>query len=202
MADARMNRPLVEYLMDKILDTVTEMARLLLEEVEEYADLVVFGDDLCDPGGLEVSTEMYRRLLRPRHRAIMRFLKEHAGEAKILYPGCGAAEGILQDLIDLGVDACMTAQGSAGGRDEARRLKARYGRQLTLWGGVDAGGVLSSGTPEEVKAEVRRRVEDLAPGGGFVLAPVSHIGARTKPENIIALYEAALEYGAYPLAAT
>jgi uroporphyrinogen decarboxylase len=197
MMDTVLNTALLEYMMDKILEIQMEMARHLLEEVDPYFDVVVIGDDLSHQGGLMYSPDMYRKLFKPRHRAIMRFLKEHAGEAKILYHCCGAAEPLLGDLIELGVDAFNPVQVSAKGMEDTKKLKALYGRDLTFWGGIDTQKVLPFGTPEEVKAEVRRRIEDLAENGGFVLAAVHNIRPEVKPENICALYEAALEYGRY-----
>ncbi|HYB20623.1 MAG TPA: hypothetical protein VEH09_06825, partial [Thermodesulfobacteriota bacterium] len=85
MMDTVLNRELLEYMLDKILEIQMEMTRRILEEVEPYTDVVVIGDDLSHQGGLTYSPDMYRRLFKPRHKAIIRFLKEHAGEAKILY---------------------------------------------------------------------------------------------------------------------
>ncbi len=197
MVDSVLNQPLLEYLMDKILEIQLEMARHLLEEVDPYCDVIVIGDDLSHQGGLTYSPDMYRRLFKPRHRAILRVLKEEFGEAKILYHCCGGVEPLLPDLIDLGIDALNPVQVSARGMGDTKKLKARYGRDLTFWGGIDTQRVLPFGTPDEVKAEVRRRIEDLAPGGGFVLAAVHNLRPEVKPENICALYEAALEYGKY-----
>ena len=198
MMDTVLNRELLEYLMDKILEIQTEMTRILLKEVGPFADVVVTGDDLSHQGGLTYFPEMYRRLFKPRHGVIVRFLKQHAPDAKILYHCCGAAEPLLPDLIEIGVDAYNPVQVSAKGMDDTKKLKARYGRDLTFWGGVDTQRVLPFGTPEEVRAEVRRRIEDLAPGGGFVLAAVHNLRPEVKPENIVALFETALEYGKYP----
>jgi uroporphyrinogen decarboxylase len=197
MMDTVLNRELLEYLMDKILEIQTEMTRLLLQEVGPYADVVVTGDDLSHQGGLTYSPEMYRRLFKPRHRAIVRFLKKHAGKAKVLYHCCGAAEPLLGDLIEIGVDAYNPVQVSAKGMDDTKKLKALYGRDLTFWGGIDTQRVLPFGTREEVQAEVTRRIEELAPGGGFVLAAVHNLRPEVKPENIVALFETALEYGKY-----
>lgn len=198
MMDTALNRSLLEYLMDKVLDLQLEMSRMLLEEVEPYLDVVVMGDDLSHQGGLTYSPETYRLLFKPRHRTIMRFLKEHAGDGtKILYHCCGAAEPVLADLIDMGVDAYNPVQVGAKGMDDTKKLKARYGRDLTFWGGIDTQRVLSFGCPEQVKAEVRRRVDDLAPNGGFILSAVHNIRPEVKPENICALFEAAQEYGKY-----
>ncbi len=198
MMDTALNRPLLEYLMDKVLDLQLEMSRILLEEVEPYLDVVVMGDDLSHQGGLTYSPEMYRVLFKPRHRTILRFLKEHAGDGtKILYHCCGAAEPLLGDLIELGVDAYNPVQVGAKGMNDTGKLKARYGRDLTFWGGIDTQKVLSFGTPEQVKEEVRRRINDLAPNGGFVLSAVHNIRPEVRPENICALFEAAQDYGMY-----
>jgi uroporphyrinogen decarboxylase len=77
-------------------------------------------------------------------------------------------------------------------------LKKEFGRDLTFWGGgVDTQRILGSGTPQQVREEVKRRLEDLAPGGGFVFAPVHNIQANVPPENIMAMWEAWEEFGRY-----
>jgi uroporphyrinogen decarboxylase len=197
MMDTVLNTKLLEYMMDKILEIQLEMARHLLEEVDPHFDVVVIGDDLSHQGGLTYSPDMYRKLFKPRHRAIMRFLKEEFGDAKVLYHCCGGVEPLLPDLIDLGIDAINPVQVSAKGMNDTKKLKARYGKDLTFWGGIDSQRVLPFGTPEEVRAEVRRRIEDLADGGGLVLAAVHNIRPEVKPSNICALFEAALELGKY-----
>ena len=195
MMDAVVNPSLLEAMMDKILDIQMEMSRHLLREVGEYTDVVLMGDDLSHQGGLTYSPEMYRRLFKPRHKRIIDFLKKHAGPAKILYHCCGGVEPLLRDLIEIGIDAINPLQVSARGMEDTKRLKALYGRDLTFWGGIDTQRVLPFGTPEEVRAEVSRRIEDLSKDGGFVLAAVHNIRPEVKPENICALFEAALQYG-------
>jgi uroporphyrinogen decarboxylase len=77
------------------------------------------------------------------------------------------------------------------------RLKKEYGKDIVFWGGVDTQHVLPFGTPDEVAGEVKRRIDDLAPGGGFVCAAVHNIQALVPPENIVAMFDTALEYGKY-----
>jgi uroporphyrinogen decarboxylase len=197
MMDTVLNPSLLEYMMDKILGIQLEMTRRLLEEIDPYMDVIVVGDDLSHQGGITYSPDMYRRLFKPRHRKIMRVLKEEFGDAKVLYHCCGGVEPLLPDLIDLGIDAINPVQVSARGMGDTRKLKAKYGRHLTFWGGIDTQWILPFGTPAEVRNEVRRRIEDLAQDGGFVLGAVHNIRPEIKPENIRALYEAALEYGRY-----
>lgn len=197
IVDTALNSSLIEYIMDTILEIQMEMSRLLLQEVGEYADVVTMGDDLAHQGGLTYSPDMYRKLFKSRHRAIVDFLKKNAGQAKILYHCCGSIEPLLKDLIELGVDALNPVQVSAKGMEDTKRLKSLYGQDLTFWGAIDTQRVLPFGSPMEVKMEVRRRIEDLSEGGGFVLAAVHNIRPEVKPENVCALFEAALEYGRY-----
>lgn len=199
LVDTVTNPALLQYMMDKILEIMTAMARNLLAQIGDLADVVVMGDDLSHQNGLTYSPEMYRKLLKPRHKRIVDFLKKHAPEAKIFYHCCGAVEPLISDLIDIGVDALNPVQVSAKGMGDTRKLKALYGKDLTFWGGIDTQWALPFGTPEEVRREVRKRIEDLAPGGGFVLAAVHNIRPEVRPENICTLFDAALEYGRYPV---
>ncbi len=136
-------------------------------------------------------------ITQPLHRQIIRFLKDRAAGAKILYHCCGGVEPLLRDLIEIGIDAINPVQVSAKGMGDTKRLKALYGRDLTFWGGIDTQSVLPFGTPEEVRREVQQRIEDLGAEGGFVLGAVHNIRPEVKPENIRALFEGALEMGSY-----
>jgi uroporphyrinogen decarboxylase len=105
---------------------------------------------------------------------------------------------MLPDLVEAGVEILNPVQVSAKGMDTAI-LKRDFGSKLTFWGAVDTQWVLPHGSQEDVKAEVRRRIQDLGPGGGYVVAPVHNVQADVPAENVIAMYQAALEYGRYPL---
>jgi uroporphyrinogen decarboxylase len=80
---------------------------------------------------------------------------------------------------------------------DTRELKAEFGKDITFWGGIDTQRVLPFGKPQDVIDEVKRRIDDLAPGGGFVLAAVHNIQALVPPENIVTMFDTALEYGKY-----
>jgi len=104
---------------------------------------------------------------------------------------------LIPDLIEAGIDILNPVQVNAKGMD-TRELKRRFGRDLTFYGGgVDTQKILPRGTPEEVRDEVRRRIEDLAPGGGFIFNTVHNIQADVPPENIMAMWETLQEYGKY-----
>ena len=96
------------------------------------------------------------------------------------------------------MDALNPVQVSATGMDTAR-LKRDFGDRIAFWGGVDTHTILPRGSPEDVRKEVRRRIADLAPGGGYVLCAVHNLQREVPPENIVALYEEGLASGRYPL---
>ena len=100
-------------------------------------------------------------------------------------------------MIDEGVDILNPVQVSAEGMD-TKELKRLFGRDITFWGGgVDTQHVLPHGTPQQVRDEVQRRIDDLAPGGGFVFNTVHNVQADVPPQNYMAMWEAMQEFGAY-----
>jgi uroporphyrinogen decarboxylase len=98
---------------------------------------------------------------------------------------------LIEDFIRIGVDILNPVQTSAAGM-EPERLKREFGRRICFWGGgADAQRVLPLGTPEEVRRDVRRRLEVFGEGGGFVFAPIHNLQADVPPENVAAMYEEA-----------
>ena len=138
---------------------------------------------------------MYRKVIKPRQHRLVEAIKRRT-DAKIYYHSCGAVFDLIPDLIELGFDILNPVQVSARGMD-TKRLKEVYGKDITFWGGVDTQRLLPFGKPEDVVDEVKRRIDDLAPGGGFVFATVHNIQALVPPENIVTAFETALEYGKY-----
>ena len=106
---------------------------------------------------------------------------------------------LIPDFIDLGIDFLNPVQVSAANM-ETGNLKREYGDKIGFWGAIDTMRVLPFGTPEEVRAEVRQRILDLAPGGGYVLAAVHNIQPNVPPQNIVTMYDFAREFGRYPIA--
>jgi uroporphyrinogen decarboxylase len=115
----------------------------------------------------------------------------------VFFHSCGSIRPILADLIEAGVDILNPVQVAADDMDSGQ-LKREFGDALTFWGGgVDTQHVLPHGTPQDVRDEVRRRIDDLAPGGGFVFAAVHNIQADVPAENILAMRDAVRECGGY-----
>jgi uroporphyrinogen decarboxylase len=183
-------------LMDQLTDLYIESCDNYLEQVGEYLDVFVYCDDICGQHGWLISPDLYRKSIKPKQKRLIEAIKSKT-EAKVFYHGCGAILEQIPDLIEIGVDIVNPVQVSADGMD-TRRLKEIYGRDIVFWGGgVDTQHVFPFGTPRQVADEVKRRIDDLAPGGGFVFAAVHNIQAGVPPENIVMAFDTAMEYGHY-----
>ena len=186
--------------LDKAVDVHLENLRKFLAAVGDFIDIIVFGDDLGMQTGPQMSPQMYRDLFKPRHKLMWETAKKLAPAGRGGEPGrpplrvmlhcCGSVRALLPDLIDAGLDAMNPVQISTSGM-EAEGLKRDFGRDIVLWGGgCDTQTVLRSGTPQQVRDHVRRQVDILAPGGGWVFQQVHNILAGVPPENIVAMFDA------------
>jgi len=120
-----------------------------------------------------------------------------APATRLFFHSCGNVRPLIPDFIDLGVDILNPVHVRAAGMEPAA-LKRDFGADLVFWGGgVDTQGVLPSGTPQEVKDDVWRNIEALAPGGGYVMSTVHNVQPDVPPANLIAMWEALQEYGLY-----
>lgn len=188
-----LDRPAAELLLDGVTDFLIEEARRYLDQVGPFLDVYQYGDDVATQQSWMISPESYVTLIKPRQRRLFDAIKAKT-EAKLMYHGCGAVFDLIPHLIEIGVDVLNPVQVSARGMDSAR-LKAAYGRDIVFWGGgVDTQRVLPFGSVDDVRSEVRRRIDDLAPGGGFVFASVHNIQAQVPPENIVAAFDTARGY--------
>lgn len=192
------NEPFAEALLDVICDLKMKYWEHALGLLGKDVMMISEADDLASQNCLLVSPDLYRKLIKPRHTRLFAFIKQRAATpVKIFYHSCGAVSALIPDLIESGIDILNPVQVSAAQMD-TRELKRQFGGDITFYGGgVDTQRVLPRGTPAEVRDEVRRRIEDLAPGGGFIFNTVHNIQADVPPENIMAMWETVREYGVY-----
>lgn len=185
-----------DRLMDQITDIYIESCNNYLDEIGRLIQVFTYWDDIAGQNGWIIRPELYRKRIKPRQKRLVDAIKKKTG-AKIFYHSCGATFDLIPDLIEIGFDILNPVQVSARGMD-TRKLKTEFGKDITFWGGgVDTQAVLPFGKPQEVADEVKRRIDDLAPGGGFVFAAVHNIQAFVPPENIVTAFDTALEYGKY-----
>lgn len=195
MKDLYLNPKFAEALLDKVMQVWVQITETVLNQLGEYIDIVHYGEDLGMQDRPLIKPKLYRALLKPKHKRIMEVIRS-TSEAKILFHSDGSIYPLLPDLIDIGVDAVNPVQPSAANMDPAK-LKREYGRNLTFWGGIDTQSVLPQGSTRDVVNEVRKRIQQLAPGGGYVLAAVHNIQPDVPPKNIVAMLQAAYKYGDY-----
>lgn len=183
----------VRAVIRKVSDFYYELAVRCFEHVGDLLDIFFFGDDMGTQQALLISPDRWRDLCKPE---VKRFLAlgQQAG-LKTMFHSCGAVREIIPDLCELGLDALNPVQVRARGMELAG-LKADFGAQLAFHGGFDHQHVLPHGTEEEVRAEVHRVIDTMAPGGGFCLAPSHDLMLdEFPPGNVVAMYEEAFGYG-------
>ena len=157
---------------------------------------IVIGDDIAGQRGPLFQPDFYRNIVKPRHKRLVQYIKSRTN-AKIWYHTCGACSQYIPDLLDNGIDILNPVQISAKNMEPAL-LKQQYGDRLVFWGGgIDAQHVLPHAAPHEIRRHVRRNVELFKPGGGYVFNNVHNLQADVPPENIVAMYDAAYEFGFY-----
>ena len=140
---------------------------------------------------------MYRWQLKRRWKAIIARIEELAPHAWRFFHSCGNVRPLIPDFIEIGVQILNPVHVRATGMEPAA-LKRDFGDSLVFWGGgVDTQHVLPHGTPQQVQDDVRRNIESLAPGGGFIFNPVHNIQADVPAQNILAMWEALQDYGVY-----
>ncbi len=193
--DIVLDKKLTIALFNKVLEIELEIYEKLLTYVGKYIQLVMFTEDLGREDGLLFSPQFYLEVLKPCQEKLIQTITKHT-QAKIAIHSDGAIRPLLKDFIEVGVDMINPVQAKARDMD-TKKLKKDFGKDLCFWGGIDTQKILPFGSPREVKEEVKRRIEDLAPGGGYLLASCHNIQADVPPENIEAMFEAGEEYGKY-----
>ena len=176
-------------LMDLITDQWVRVAEEALNIAGPNVDAVILDDDMSSQEGPMFSPEVYRELVKPRHKRMVDTVKA-CGEAKIMFHSCGAIQPLIDDLIEIGSDAINPVQVNAKDM-EPEKLKDEVGDRVAFWGGIDTQKLLPFGTADEVRAETRRIIEVLGKGGGYVLNSVHNIQSEVPPENVVAMFETA-----------
>jgi uroporphyrinogen decarboxylase len=200
--DTMMDPDGVESLFDRIVDDKLRYWDAIIDWAIETGNtdkiqVISECDDLGSQATTIIDPDTLRQLVIPRFKTIFTHVKKRLPHVKTFMHSCGAIREILPDLIDAGLDILNPVQFTAIGMD-LKELKRDFGDVLTFWGGgVDTQSTLNNGTPQHVADEVKRIIDILAPGGGFVFAPVHNIQDDVSPENFWAMWDALQEYGKY-----
>jgi len=196
LVDLIENQKFAEALMTRLTEANIKRFEHYARTIGPHVDIIHFEDDLGMQDRPLLSPALYRKMVRPHQKRLFEYVKSRC-EAYILYHTDGAVAPLIPDFIEMGIDALNPVQVSANGM-ETRTLKKEFGQDITFWGaGCESQTILPSGAIEEISDEVKRRLDDLAPGGGFVFSPIHNIQAGVPPENIVTMFKTAREYGVY-----
>jgi uroporphyrinogen decarboxylase len=189
--------------MNKLVDIAIEFNRVCIDLIGKYVQVVRFtGWDLGGQDSPIFSPKMVDTLFKPvlkrQWTTVKSFFQKVNPEGKIFFHTCGSIYKLIPIFIESGLDILDPLQTTAAGMD-MDRIKKEFGDRLVFHGAMDIQQVMPFSTVEQVKEEVKLRIRQLAPGGGFILAPAHAFQDDTPPENIVAMYRTGKEYGRYPI---
>lgn len=188
---------IVNALIDRLFDFYSRMIVRFLDIAGPDLDILELpGDDFAGNSGPIISPRMFDQYYKEPYARLIRLVKDHSPHVKVIYHSDGAMTAFMPRLVEIGADIFHSAEPLPVW--DLGEMKLKYGDRITFMGGIDIKDALP-GTPEEVIAEARRRIDEMGAGGGYILAPSNHVQWDVSPRNLFTLFDAAREYGRYPL---
>jgi len=197
LMDMALNPEFASALLEKVTTILARLLTLAMQAGGKYFDMIELpGDDYAGNINTLVSPGMFRKFIKPCLERLVRAIKEPNPNIKIMFHSDGAIEKLLPEIIALGVDVIhplepLPAMNLAG-------IKEKFGSQVSFLGGIDISHAMP-GSREEVVAETKLRIRQLARGGGYILAPSNHLQADVPAENVVTLFQTAHQFGKYPI---
>jgi uroporphyrinogen decarboxylase len=184
-----------DCLIGKLADLKIQFWQMALEEFGDVVDVIAEADDYGTQESQLIDPDQFRQYYKPHISRIIAAMKKSAPEAKIMFHSCGNVRPIIPDFIEMGIDILNPVHINAAGM-EPYQLKKDFGKDVVFWGGgVDTQKILAGGTEKDVEDDVKKNIDALAPGGGFVFAAVHNIQSEVPPRNIMAMCEALKSLG-------
>jgi uroporphyrinogen decarboxylase len=197
LMDMVLNPKFAEALLVKVTTVIEGLLKLAMHVGGDNFDMVELpGDDYAGNTNLLVSPAMFRQFIQPCLQRLVAAIKEHHPQVKIMLHSDGAITKLLPEIISLGVDVLHPLEPLPA--TDLVAMKQKYGSQISFLGGIDISHAMP-GTRDQVRIEAKQRIAQLAPGGGYILAPSNHLQADVPEENVIELFESARQFGTYPL---
>lgn len=197
MIDMALDKKFAGAVLERVTDVIVGLSKAYLEAGGEYFDMIELpGDDYGANENLVMSPRMFRKQIKPHLQRIVDTIRSIQPDIKIMLHSDGMIAPLMQDMIDLTIDVVHPMEPLPSMNLPA--IKEEFGDKLSFLGAIDISHAMP-GTIEEVIAEAKLRISQLAPGGGYILAPSNHMQADVPLENVIALYETARTFGTYPI---
>jgi uroporphyrinogen decarboxylase len=172
-----------------LLDRITALREVQARRyAESGADVICMGDDVGTQRGMLMSVRMWRAWLKPRLARVIAAARSVRPDVLVFFHSDGDVTAIVEDLIEIGVDILNPVQPECM---DPVALRQRFGERLCLWGTIGTQSTFPFGSPDDVRREVRTRVETVGRNGGLFLAPTHMIEPEVPLANIVAFVEAA-----------
>jgi uroporphyrinogen decarboxylase len=189
---------LFEALLTKLAEVLDGFYDAFLSVVGPYIQIIEMADDYGTNVGPMFNPKIYTKFFMPKYKKSIELIKKKAPQAKVLLHCDGAIRKFMPDLIETGFEVLNPIEGHLIGMNPVE-LKREYGKDMVFQGGVDVKKVLNIGTVDDVRREVRLRIEQMGKDGGYILAPAHNFGNDIPLENMLAFFQAGQELGFYPL---
>ena len=177
-------------LLDQVTTIQCKRFACFLAAVGKYIDVIVIGDDMGIQNGLIMRPQLYRKMIKPFHTRLIQTIRQHT-DARILNHACGSIVDLVEDYIELGIDALNQMQVGAANMSP-QNLKQRFAGRMAFWGGIDTQSLLPKGHPDEIRQAVRETIRIMdGYKGGYVLGAVHNIQDDVPPENVWAMLDEA-----------
>ena len=192
LLDLTLNPKFVEALTEQLTAYYLQYNERIFHKANGKIDIFFMGDDFGTQEGMFLSKAMWRKFFMPGFK---KFIEQaHSYGIKVMHHTCGSVIELIPEFIECGLDILQSLQPRAKGMD-FKKIKSEYGNDIAFQGGIDIQDTMPFGTVDAVKAEVKRAIETLGPGGGYILCTSHNLQSDTPLENILAMYEAAREFG-------
>jgi hypothetical protein len=194
LVDLRLDEPAGLLLADRRFQIQAEVAQRILEAARGRIDIFWLGEDLGTQDSQLISMDIFQRHIRPRYQKLVDLAKAYG--CRTMIHTCGSSSWAYEDFIEMGIDAVDTLQ------PECKNMSPRYlvdafGGRLSFHGCISTAGPVTYGTPESVKKDVRDTLEIMMPTHSYMLCPTHELQDNSPTENVLAVYEAAMESGFY-----
>lgn len=197
MLDLVVNPDLATAILSRIGDSLCGFLEYYLLACGPWIDMIELpGDDYAGNENLIISPKMFRQFIQPVLQRMVATVRSINPDIKIMLHSDGAIEKLIPDLIMIGIDVVHPLEPLPV--TEQSLIKRTYKDQISFLGGIDISHAMP-GSVEDVREEVIRCIQELAQGGGYILAPSNHLQSDVAPENVVALVQFAHQYGSYPL---
>ena len=184
-------------MMGRSVEATIKCLKLVNQAVGDYCFAWgIAADDSGTQRGEFIRPGLWAEMLKPHYTKLCDWIHANTPWKTFLH-SCGSVHNLLPHFIEAGIDILNPVQTSAANMDPVR-LKTEFGQSLVFWGGgCDTQSVLARATPDEIRQHVKDRLETFSPAGGYVFNQIHNIQADVPPENIIAMFDAAHEFGGY-----